>query len=61
MDTTLDMAMGKEGPNLATHRGEYLRLRKNLVDPESLNRILIPNIPIYSRQLTRSHKIPPLV
>jgi len=42
VDTTPSMAMGKEGPNLTTQRGTYHRLRKNLVDPRSLNGIPIP-------------------
>ena len=45
MDTTPNMAMGKEGLNLEANQGEYLRLKKDPVNHKSLDPTPIPNIP----------------
>jgi len=41
---------GKRGAEPRNPSGAYLRLRKNPVDPNSLNRIPIPNIPFHWRK-----------
>ena len=45
MDITLSIATGKEGLNLEAHRGEFLHLKKDLVNHESLIQNPTTNIP----------------